>query len=85
MPINSQSLAIFPQRLPWRAIADEIKEAGLPYNRQASALGKNWSTFQRWLDGAEPRHSDGEALLLLHRQVCGRTALTQNGQTPPDE
>lgn len=64
------SLAIFPSRRPWRAIADEMKAAGVPYSRQAQAIGMEWSTFcSTFLGARDPRHADGEAFLRLVDEV----------------
>lgn len=62
--------------LPWRAMADDMKAAGLSYNRQASCLGLGFSTYQRYLDGTEPKYSIGTVIKALHLQVCGQSLHT---------
>ncbi len=63
-------------RINWRQIAEDIRNAGLPFHQQAFSLGREWSTYQRWRSGSEPKFSDGQALLVLHTHFCG-SELTQ--------
>lgn len=70
-----------PVRIDFRQCADDIKaRTGMSYSQQAVEIGKEWSTFQRWLNGARPRHADGEMFLLLHSYSCGPD-LTQQRRT----
>lgn len=64
---------VYPARLPWRQIFDDMKERGCAYSKQAALIGVEWSTFQGWRseDGCEPRHSQGVAILAMHTAVCG--------------
>lgn len=58
----------------WRRLAEDMKETGMSFNRQAMELDKEWSTFQRWIDAhspSDPRWEDGQAMIELHRMVCG--------------
>jgi hypothetical protein len=66
-------LTSFPERIDWRQIAADIREAGMSYNCQATELGLGWSTMQTWLEGKgiEPRYAQGSAWLNLHTQMCG--------------
>lgn len=68
---------VFPTVLPWRQIFDDMKERGHAYTKQAKAIGVAWSTYQRWFDEAEPRHSDGVALLAMHTAICGAELTRQ--------
>lgn len=69
---------MFPRRLPWRRIFDDMKEAGCAYSRQAALVGVEWSTFQGWMDGdVEPRFSVGQALLAMHEATCGAELTAQ--------
>ncbi len=82
--IPSSNFDISPNRVDWNSIAQDLKQAGLSYSMQADLIGHGWSTMQRWLAGAEPKHSDGVAWLQLHANVCGenqthlRLGTTQN-------
>lgn len=73
--------AVFPKRLPWRAIFDDMSAAGYSYSRQAAILGAPWSTFHGWMQdgGSEPRYSLGRAILAMHQAVCG-PALSEKRQ-----
>lgn len=75
------SLAIFPLRRPWRAMAEEMKAAGVPYSRQAQAIGMEWSTFcSTFLGTVDPRHADGEAFLRLLDEV--RRSIAERSADP---
>lgn len=66
-----------PVRINFRQCADDIKEsAGITYVDQARLIGKEWSTVQRWHNGAQPGHADAEMFLTLHSHACG-PALTE--------
>jgi len=62
-----------PITIDWVRIANDIKEAGMSYNRQANEIGMGWSTMQRWLEpgGPEPRFADGANWINLHIRMCG--------------
>lgn len=62
---------ITPTPIDFRRLADDLKERGISYSRQAMMLGKEFSSFQRILEGVEPRHADGDAFLRLHATICG--------------
>ena len=62
---------IYPPRIDWRRILDDLRDHGCTGYRVAIALGTEWSTVQRWREGAEPRYGYGRALLRLHAQHCG--------------
>ena len=40
----------------------------------AKHLNVNRSTLLRWIDGSEPRHSDGEVLVLAWCSLTGKAA-----------
>lgn len=67
---------VHPVRLPWRDIMADLWEAHVAYSRQAELIGVEWSTYQRWMRGTEPKHSYACAILALHTQKCG-AQLTQ--------
>ena len=43
-----------------------------PVGTLAASLTVPRSTLRGWLEGAEPRHNDGEALLLLWGRLSGK-------------
>ncbi len=69
-------------RLNWHGVAEDISQAGIKFTQQAIMLGREWSTFQRWLQGTEPKYSDAHAWLTLHTHMCG-TAATQKRLNEP--
>ena len=68
---------IYPRKVDWQQILNDMKQAGMAYSAQATALGKEWSTFQRWMEGSELKYGDGTALLRLHMAVCGESLTIQ--------
>lgn len=74
------------QQIDWSRVLEDIAwqlgEADLafPHVRRpagtramAAALHINRSTLLRWVDGAEPRHSDGEMLLAHWCRMTGKS------------
>jgi len=85
-----------PPRLPditvekrdWLELLLDFRRKGYSQRDIAAALDRSESTINRWTSGAEPTHSNGEALLLLYdtvfpapieegtsRPACGVVAL----------
>lgn len=68
-------------------------QEGTPYREPASAaelaadLGVPRSTLRGWMAGAEPKHGDGEALLLRWSCLTGKARafapLARPGGKPP--
>jgi len=65
------SIDVTPLSPDWSQITRDMKEKGLPYYRQALAIGVEWSSYQRYMDGAHPGFGNGHAILILHAKVCG--------------
>ena len=55
-------------RMDWARIIRELGTAGLSINDIAGLLDRAPSTVHDWTRGAEPKHSDGEALLKLYSE-----------------
>ena len=51
----------------------------VPLGTLAAFLAVPRSTLRGWLEGAEPRHNDGEALLLLWAGLAGNAASVPTG------
>ena len=68
--------------LNWRQIAEDIRGqqikqnhfTGMSFVQQAKTLGLEWSTYQRYLEGSEPKYSQANALLRLHSDMCGEAS-----------
>ena len=66
-------------RINWPRIIEDIrgeqighnKFSGLSFCQQANALELGFSTFQKYLQGTEPRYSTAKAILQLHTDMCG--------------
>lgn len=70
---------IYPARMPWGAMVDDLNAAGCSTSRIATILGVDRATVQGW-DKSEPRHSTGEALIELHAQVCPHLREKRRGE-----
>jgi hypothetical protein len=75
------------QPIHWARVLDDIAwqlgepEFAFPHARKpagsravADYLRVNRSTLLRWIDGSEPRHSDGEVLLIAWCRLSGKVA-----------
>lgn len=63
---------VVPVKVDFGELMRDMHEKGVPYTHQALSIGKEWSTLQMWMKGAQPRFSSGLALLALHSRICGQ-------------
>lgn len=70
------NLLVLRHRVDWRAVLEDLRGCECSGYRLAALLGIEWSTVQRWLQGSEPRHSYGVAILEVHTRFCG-AAMSQ--------
>lgn len=70
---------IYPARMPWGAMVDDLNAAGCSTSRIALILGVDRATVQGW-DKSEPRHSTGQALIELHTQICPALREKRRGE-----
>lgn len=63
--------ACYPVRVDWERCMRELRQFGFTPYKVALTLCADPPTAYEWEKGAEPRHSYGAALLVLHREVCG--------------
>lgn len=70
-----------PKRHDWPVIIAEILEAfrihhprRSPLNTLCKMIHREHIQVQRWIDGSEPRHFEGEMLLTIHREYVSREA-----------
>ena len=69
------------RRMNWPVLFDDMAARGVKYSHQAELCGIPWGTYYQYQRrGAEPKHSVGQALLLLHRRVCGIPLATQRAK-----
>jgi hypothetical protein len=62
---------VCPVKVDWKILAEDIKATGIPFWKQAHAIGCEWSTMQKWLKGSTPLFHTGHAFLILHSKQCG--------------
>lgn len=58
--------------IDWFRVIVDLGRAGLSYRAIADRIGCGKNTVAGWANGAEPRHSDGQALLALWSERTGR-------------
>lgn len=59
-------------RISWFRLFSEMKEKGWSLYRIRDRLDVSKSTLIGWKMGVEPRHADGERLILLWIEVTGK-------------
>ena len=65
-------------RRDWPKILADLRAAGYLTYKISCRVQAKWDTVKRWELGlAEPRHSDGELILEMYREVFRRTADAQ--------
>lgn len=69
-----------PIRHDWPKIIIEIEFSGVSLYKLAQMLDRQVVQVKRWRNGAEPRHSEGEKLLAIHRDVV--TSVTVPNSNP---
>lgn len=75
--MTMSDILVLRQRVRWTDVMADLNAAGVSGYRVANLLACEWSTVQRWMQGSEPRHSYGAALLELHTRYCGACATQQ--------
>lgn len=68
---------VYPRKLNWAIVIQDIEEAGISAHKISELVGAGWSSFQKWRRGVEPRHSIGISLLILHTRYCGEDLTNQ--------
>lgn len=61
---------IFPRKTDWEKVFQELKDNNVKPCQIAELIDMPGSSLQRILNGVEPRHSVGEAILKLHSRYC---------------
>lgn len=59
-------------RVNWFQLFAQLKASGWSLYRIVGHLGVSKSTLIGWKMGVEPRHADGERLILLWLEVTGK-------------
>jgi len=70
-----------PQRPDWPAIIAELEAAKVTLHIIAKLLQVQFGQVQRWKTGTEPKHYDGERLLMLHRHYLQNEVTKQSSST----
>lgn len=61
---------VYQEKTDWKQVLDDIRAAGFSFQQISDLIGAPHSTVSAWSAGHEPRHSYGEALLVLHARYC---------------
>ena len=67
----------YPRVIDWPMIFADLESHNCGPYRISILIGRPLSTVMRWTESTEPKHSDGVALLELHRRYCGDTLTNQ--------
>lgn len=62
-----------PQRIDWFRVITTVLRSGYSIQALADEIGIARTTLIGWRQGAEPRYSEGERLVLLWGQVTGES------------
>lgn len=66
------NLEIYQVEPDWQRLAKDMREAGMSYSKQAFALEREPSTYQRWRNReTPPPFACGLSILMLHSKICG--------------
>lgn len=68
---------VYPKKLSWDTIFNDLGEAGITPARASILIGVPESSQQRWRAGVEPRHSVGVSILTIHSRYCGEDLTNQ--------
>lgn len=60
-------------RANWFRLLADLKRSGVSLYDVASLINVSHTTVLRWGEGSEPRHADGEALIMLWMEKTGNT------------
>lgn len=69
--ISAADILVLRHRVDWAAVLADLREAGVSGYRLANIMTISRSTVQHWVDGGEPTHSYGVAILEVHTRFCG--------------
>ena len=56
------------ERTDFRKLIAELEAAGVSMYKIATMMHRQYIQVQRWKEGAEPRHHEGEMLREIHRE-----------------
>ncbi len=70
------------KRVDWFRIIADLNGRGLSTHDISSRIGVAQSTLIGWKnDGAEPRYSDGNKLIILWQEICAPIPLATETKT----
>lgn len=62
---------VYPKKIDWCQIFDDLNSAGVSPYQVGILIGQGWSSVQRWKTGTEPKYSVGVSILFVHARHCG--------------
>ncbi len=60
------------RRRDWFRIIRDLMAAGVSMNCVGRTCGRDPRTVQQWADGADPKDSDAQVVLVLYARHCPR-------------
>ncbi len=70
MSLGKYAAMTEPQRVDWKKLIAEIVASGITPYKLSSMMHRQLIQVQRWIDGSEPRHIEGEMLKAIHAEYC---------------
>lgn len=64
-----------PDPIDFSKIIAEIESAGISLYKISLMMHRKYRTVQRWTEGAQPKHYEGEMLLAIHAEYVSRETL----------
>ena len=61
-----------PEKHDWPTVIAEIEKAGITTHKLATMMHREFTQIKRWKAGSEPKHYEGEMLLLIHAEYVSR-------------
>lgn len=62
-------------RHDWPQIIRDLEARGVTIHTISKMMRRQFVQVQRWLNGVEPKHYEGEMLLLIHAEYVPRETL----------
>lgn len=59
-----------PPRLDFAQLIADLDRVGITPYKLATMMHRQLIQVQRWMDGSEPRHYEGEMLRAIHARYC---------------
>jgi hypothetical protein len=73
-----------PDRVDFAKLIAELEAAGITAYKIALMMRRRIDKVIRWKKGQEPKHYEGQMLLMIHGEYVSRETNTENGPSVSD-